>query len=1754
MIMKKFRSMLAFLLSVLMIMTMVPSMAWAQGAGGVDEDAGGSSLLAAGSTMPGAVFTGEANGLQVEVTADEGTFPAGTTMTVTAVNNGAVRDSVTEVVGEDAGNIVAVDITFYDADGNEIEPLQEVHVAFGNILLGSACSIVHIDSDGQAEKLAGVSYDRDGRKASLESDQFSVYAVVEEGSTGDNARATVNFYGWDSDKESVSKLVATYYVKNSDTADELLQIVSDPGAGTLDTGYIFHGWSIDAAGANADTDYDTANYGDDYSTTTKPYTIEGIRTYLEGLTIKEGDEIDVYGMIFKMFTVTYLDDDGVSLGTDSVLLTSSENTKDYTVSMVYTADSTHDFEGWIVSSGRECITSASSGAGTEVSPYVNGTVLTLNGSTAGSGITLVVSCPEGRWLVFDEVLNGATYISPQFVKSSEVTQEPDIEMHCYGYTFDGWYTDKEYTTKFVFGQALTGYTTIYAKWNANSTAPFTVLIWKQNTSRDGYDFYASYSGTGNVGSSIVSTAITTGTTGDLTYATIGGTKYGGITSVSSGTTSDPLTGFTLSSTAIKDANITLDGKAVVNVYFDRMQYTLKMYVTRTNSNGDGNYYGSSRGSDSQYRGNWDTSLNGITSVKGSAPTTYDTVSNNRYYYYSITAYYGTSISSSWPAYDEITVNRTGYSFISWILMTSAKAYTGSDAGQDTVKGTISVMDENVLGNLSDADGNYVTARYSNQYRNWIYYIYLADSDGNYSSNPDQTLYLRSADGAGNNTSDVGTKQHAPAIDGYEFDSASSSGSADYNSETISGTTYYTKTYKYTPKKYNILFMDGQYVDGDGNPVQNYSGSTLGEKTNIVLGSDTSDCNDYTPVLPSTEKGYVFDGWYIDSACSQPYTFTTMPEGGIIVYARWVKIQYRIFLHAQTNDESVYWGSNSQAMSFRRSYGDKISAPTGTRVGYELVGWYLDADYSIPFSYDAYTLNETTVTTNYDYNTEYTDVMDKFGNIVANGATYWDIDNTLKTNDTDPYNTDKNKERFWITKKLDLYARWRATLVGANGINVVYNANDTEKSINGENAPTDSTLYLDSSDAIAQAASTPDYTDTYQFLYWVVQTWDSTANDGKGGYVDTNEIVFPGDTYTVYKANAKITNNSDGSVVDEDEVVSSGSYTYTVQLRASYGTKETPTPTYINWYRNWTAVDTTTTGLLHNDADLQINEAVTIYTLGDGASIPTRAGYTFLGWAREPEYTNLDVDYALTDNSVARAYVDDLDEDDLYLKWDSANNQYLAKNSSNSWVKVTEVAADERMPYHAMYAVWGNPYFYVYHSGLASSASGVVETIQMDNTTDSRWSRTDASADRTFNLTGSLTDNTLYGGYYDAFDIVPTDMDDLDGVKDITIPVDDDAVDAYNGDNWTWDKFKMGTVAGTAITPKAGHTYFIKEVPESYLAAKAFTYYGLESKVIYQMYMLTGTDDDNYTAVGFEGSDIAKKTAAGTLKVTIAYLVENGSDTQFKYDASASNLELTSKKVLGSGFDKDYLWVAQLTSGYSDSASKLTGKTIQYVPYWVTPDALKVLPASGKTVTSTDGKYATGDGGIFKTYDITSDRLSVLAAGSEAVREMRVVDNIVLGVDDLDSLLEEETEEVASVAMHRLYNPNSGEHFYTASVEERDSLIEAGWNYEDIAWYVPEVSDTPVYRLYNANAGDHHYTIDTAERDALIEAGWTDEGIGWYSDDAQSVPLYRLYNPNAYANGESGAHHYTTSEEELAGLVDLGWQNEGIAWYGLEVNA
>ena len=336
----------------------------------------------------------------------------------------------------------------------------------------------------------------------FETDSFSIYAVVDDGNTGENARMTLEFYNG-------TTLRATMYVKNSDVLlgdDErdndksyLEDIVYDPGIGdALSSGQTFRGWYID------ETNESVVN--DPYDADVTPMTIEEVREWISERTITENETIRVYAVILKYFNITYYgDSDKVSLGTITEYLKRDETSTTHKVSMAYTADSHQDFKGW---KATEATYTNIDGATTKETVYPNGQEITITGD-----IVFNVYAPNGNWLVYNTNGKGGTYNAPQFYLTGETTT-PSVNataenMKRYGFTFGGWYKDADCTdgNEFSFGGTLTDNTNIYAKWIANTTGNYTVLIWKQNAARDGYDFAASYAGTGPVGESVKTQAI-----------------------------------------------------------------------------------------------------------------------------------------------------------------------------------------------------------------------------------------------------------------------------------------------------------------------------------------------------------------------------------------------------------------------------------------------------------------------------------------------------------------------------------------------------------------------------------------------------------------------------------------------------------------------------------------------------------------------------------------------------------------------------------------------------------------------------------------------------------------------------------------------------------------------------------------------------------------------------------------------------------------------------------------------------------------------------------------------------------------------------------------------------------------------------------------------------------------------------------------------------------------------------------------------
>lgn len=129
---------------------------------------------------PARSFEGSTATMTVKVTADEGAFPEGTTMEVADVEDEAtISDIAGAVEGENVtvNRVHAVDITFRDGKGEEIEPLIPISVVMSvNEQAQSADAVVvHVDGEGNAEVLEQTG---EGSEVAFDAEAFSVYAIV----------------------------------------------------------------------------------------------------------------------------------------------------------------------------------------------------------------------------------------------------------------------------------------------------------------------------------------------------------------------------------------------------------------------------------------------------------------------------------------------------------------------------------------------------------------------------------------------------------------------------------------------------------------------------------------------------------------------------------------------------------------------------------------------------------------------------------------------------------------------------------------------------------------------------------------------------------------------------------------------------------------------------------------------------------------------------------------------------------------------------------------------------------------------------------------------------------------------------------------------------------------------------------------------------------------------------------------------------------------------------------------------------------------------------------------------------------------------------------------------------------------------------------------------------------------------------------------------------------------------------------------
>lgn len=302
----------------------------------------------------------------------------------------------------------------------------------------------------------------------------------------------------------------------------------------------------------------------------------------------------------------------------------------------------------------------------------------------------------------------------------------------------------------------------------------------------------------------------------------------------------------------------------------------------------------------------------------------------------------------------------------------------------------------------------------------------------------------------------------------------------------------------------------------------------------------------------TKTGYTFSGWYTNEECTAPYTFTTMPANDITLYAKWNINQYTIVFNSN---------GGSSVDSITQDYQSDVVQPADpTRTGYTFSGWFTDnVTFENEFTFDTMPLNGITLYA------KWTPINYKITFVENDGSTVADITQGYETEITQPTDPTKTGYTFggWFTDNNTFENEFIFDKMPLNG----------------------ATLYAK----------------------WIAKTYSVTL-DKQGGEGGTSSFTATYDVKTSIDAPTREGYTFNGYWTSPN---GQGTQMY-------YGTGTA----YRNWnidsdttlYANWTA-NVCNLKFILNYANSPANpNAVNVtYDQIMNLPVPTRTGYTFLGW-------------------------------------------------------------------------------------------------------------------------------------------------------------------------------------------------------------------------------------------------------------------------------------------------------------------------------------------------------------------------------------------------------------------------------------------------------------------------------------------------------------------------------------------------------------
>lgn len=495
-----------------------------------------------------------------------------------------------------------------------------------------------------------------------------------------------------------------------------------------------------------------------------------------------------------------------------------------------------------------------------------------------------------------------------------------------GYTFAGW-NIKIPDTMPAENQTYT------AKWKANSGISFTVAYWLEDPNTPGtYDFWTSANLTAEAGSKV----------NGEDYK-----EYANYLDANNLNIYDKR--YSYYDHADSNVQIKGDGTTVVNVYYNRNEYTLKFYYAAHTKSGTKDvykifggstyYFGQDNGNSyngdemallnaiyQDKSGQWGTiteapKLNAIGLSRGYTSGS-DTKNNVDYLFVSFTAKYGADISELWPCNVFEAATRTSISNNTngW---KGTAAYVSAWNGEHHVYYSQHNSNETIKGNYNELDYQLLfdqcgTHTYTDS-STVAYLCFWENGSGSVSWNVPKlfryNIFVPLLDGQ--NTTGLTTKRYngvtyclrntydtcdnstvaeqtAPAINGYTFltqkegDSLTNPNSTKYSSA-------YNVDFYYSRDRHDLIFMNG---------------NRTAKKESVffetgISGKAPSDLEYHNASLKDM---YIFDGWYTTPdaipGTEVDLSAATMPDSALTLYAKWQLISHDVKIHLTEADAAT----------------------------------------------------------------------------------------------------------------------------------------------------------------------------------------------------------------------------------------------------------------------------------------------------------------------------------------------------------------------------------------------------------------------------------------------------------------------------------------------------------------------------------------------------------------------------------------------------------------------------------------------------------------------------------------------------------------------------------------------------------------------------------------------------------------------------------------------------------------------------------